>query len=107
MNITDLDKIINLAAINTEKGARVLAKVFYRTLRKKGFSVNQIIGISTNILGCLIESLNGCEKKMDNDREIVDTISHKDETLPRTYTKYGNSYLDTDNEQYITNSSIY
>ena len=69
MNSTDFDKIINLASKNTEKGARVLAKVFYRTLRKKGFTVNQIIEISTNILGCLIESLSGYEKKMDNARE--------------------------------------
>ncbi len=100
MNNTDFDKIINLAAINTEKGARVLAKVFYRILRKKGFSVNQIIEISTNILGCLIESLNGYEKKMDNVQETVNNTYHKDGTLTGTYTKYGNSYLDLDNEHY-------
>ena len=102
MNSSDWDRIINLASKNTEKGARVLAKVFYKTLRKKGFSVNQIIEISTNILGCLIESLNGYEKKMDHvkgDRlKTVNETSHKDIKVPRTYTKFGNNRYENDYE---------
>ncbi len=40
---SNFEKIIDLAAKDTKKGARVVAKVFYRILRKKDFSDNQII----------------------------------------------------------------
>ncbi len=69
MNSSNFEKIIDLAAKDTEKGARVVAKVFYRILRKKGFSKNQIIDISTNVLNCLVESLQGYEKKVENVHE--------------------------------------
>lgn len=66
MNCPDFEKVINLAAKDTRRGVRVVAKVFYRILRKKGFSENQIIDIATNILNCLTESLKGDDKKIDN-----------------------------------------
>ena len=69
MNTLNLEKIIDLAAKDTEKGSRVVAKVFYRLLRKKDFSENQIIDISTNVLNCLVESLQGYEKKIENVHE--------------------------------------
>ena len=69
MNTLNLEKIIDLAAKDTEKGSRVVAKVFYRLLRKKDFSENQIIDISTNVLNCLVESLQGYEKKIESVHE--------------------------------------
>lgn len=69
MNCTYFEKIVDLAAHDTKKGARIVAKVFYKILRKKGFSENQIIDIATNMLNCLINSLNGCEKKFENAKQ--------------------------------------
>ena len=66
MNNSNFEKIIDLAAKDTEKGARVVAKFFFRILRKKDFSENQIIDVSTNVLNCLIESLQGYEKKIES-----------------------------------------
>ena len=69
MNSTYFEKIVDLAAHDTKKGARIVAKVFYRILRKKGFSENQVIDIATNMLNCLIDSLDGCEKKIGNAKQ--------------------------------------
>jgi len=69
MSIIQFEKVINLAAKDTEKGARVVAKVFYRILRKRGFSENQIIDIATNVLGCLTDSLRGYEGKVNKKKE--------------------------------------
>ena len=66
MNNLDLEKIIDLAAKDTKNGPRAVAKVFYSILRKKDFSENQIIDVSTNVLNCLIESLQGYEKKIES-----------------------------------------
>lgn len=52
-----LERIITLAKQDSRRGARVVAKVFYRILRKQGFTDKQIINIATNILGCLIQSM--------------------------------------------------
>ena len=46
MNTTQFENIVDLAAKDSKRGARVVAKAFYRILRKKGFSKNQIIDIS-------------------------------------------------------------
>ena len=97
MNEGNLEKIIDLAAKDTEKGSRVVAKVFYRILRKKGFSENQIIDISTNVLSCLIGSLKGYEKKIEHVNE--DRVDTK-ETAARTQTKFRTRYHDYDSDQY-------
>ena len=69
MNYLQFDRVITLASKDTKKGARIVAKVFYRILRKNGFSENQIIDIATNILNCLTESLKGYEKKIEKTRK--------------------------------------
>ena len=69
MNNFNLERVIDLAAKDTEKGARVVAKVFYRILRKKGFAENQIVDIATNVLNCLVESLHGYEKKIEGEHD--------------------------------------
>jgi hypothetical protein len=104
MNSSQMDRVINLAAKDTKKGARVVAKVFYRSLRKQGFSENQIIDITTNILSCLIGKLSGHEKKVDSSREHTKE-AHKESPIQRakvtgTYTKFRNRYHDTESIQY-------
>ncbi len=104
MNTTQFENIVNLAAKDSKMGARVVAKAFYRILRKKGFSKNQIIDISTNILNCLVESLSGYEEKIEN---VTDKrqVTHKaivpeDKTSAGTITKFAKRYHYCETEPY-------
>jgi hypothetical protein len=58
-----MEKVIQLAANDAERAARVVARSFYKILRKNGFSNEQIIAVANNILECLIESLEGYKQK--------------------------------------------
>jgi hypothetical protein len=82
MDNSNFEKIIDLAAKDTKKGSRVVAKFFYRVLRKKDFSENQIIDISTNILNCLVESLQGYEKKIENAHESMQASRRDCQRIP-------------------------
>jgi hypothetical protein len=62
-----IEKIIYLVSKDPEKGSEYVAKTFYKILRKNSFSDRQIINIATNILGCLIESLEGYDKKVQKE----------------------------------------
>ncbi len=75
MNDSDFEKIVNIASKDTKKGAEIVAKNFYRILRKNGFSEEQIIGIATNLIDCLTESLKGCEHKIAEKRHEEDMTS--------------------------------
>jgi hypothetical protein len=57
------DEYVKLAANNTEKAAKIVAKSFYKILRKNGFDDAQIVNVANNILDCLIHSLEGYEQK--------------------------------------------
>lgn len=57
------DDYVKLAANNTEKAAEIVAKSFYKILRKNGFDDTQIMNVANNILDCLIRSLEGYEEK--------------------------------------------
>ncbi len=96
MDNSNFEKVINLAAKDTKKGARVVAKVFYRILRKKGFSENQVIDIATNILNCLIKSLNSNEQEIDNvkgfKKETRKVAISTEVRVARTFTKFRNRY---------------
>jgi glycosylphosphatidylinositol transamidase (GPIT) subunit GPI8 len=69
-----MDKIIQLAAVDAERAARVVARSFYRVLRKNGFTDDQIINVANNMLDCLLESLDGYKEK--NATEKVDYVSN-------------------------------
>ena len=58
-----MDKIIQMAAVDAEKASRLIARSFYKVLRKNGFTDDQIISVANNMLDCLIESLDGYKKK--------------------------------------------
>lgn len=98
------DRVISLAAHDTKKGARVAAKVFYRILRKKGFSENQIIDIAANIIDCLTVSLKGYEKKIDGEKGRTENKYtaglSKEKTAARTFTKFGSRYDNYDSPQH-------
>ena len=58
-----MDKIIHLAAADAEKAARIVARSFFKVLKKNGFSDDQIIAVASSILDCLIQSLDGYMQK--------------------------------------------
>ena len=104
MNSSQMDRVINLAAKDTKKGARVVAKVFYRILRKQGFSENQIIDITTNILSCLIEKISWDEQKIENPEEhgneVLNAYPFQRPNIAGTYTKFRSRCHDAESIQY-------
>lgn len=63
-----MDKVIQLAVVDPERAARVVARSFYKVLRRNGFSDDQIIAVANNILDCLLESLDGYKQKSQADQ---------------------------------------
>lgn len=57
------EKLVELSSKETEKSAELVARSFYRILRKSGYSREQIISIATSLLDCLVQSLDGYKKK--------------------------------------------
>jgi hypothetical protein len=57
------DKLVNLASQDTEKAASLVAKSFYKILKKNGFTNDQIISVANNLLGCFIQALDGYKEK--------------------------------------------
>ena len=64
-----MDRVIQMAAEDPERAARIVAKSFYKVLRKNEFSDDQIIAVANNILDCLIDSLAGYKKKSAIEQE--------------------------------------
>ena len=60
------DEYVNMVANNTEKAAEIIAKSFYKILRKNGFNNAQIMNVANNILDCLIHSLEGYQEKIQD-----------------------------------------
>ncbi|MBI4714903.1 MAG: hypothetical protein HY760_03020 [Nitrospirae bacterium] len=58
-----MDRIIQMAAGDAEKAARIVARSFYKVLRRNGFSNDQIIDVANSMLDCLINSLDGYQQK--------------------------------------------
>ena len=72
MSTHDFEKIVALVSKDTSKGAAIVAKLFYRILRKNGYTEGQIITISANLIDCLTKSLKGYEKKMAKTAKATD-----------------------------------
>ena len=68
-----MDKIIRLAAEDSEKASRLIARSFYKVLRKNGFTDDQIISVANNMLDNLIESLDGYKNKSAIKDEVEET----------------------------------
>lgn len=71
-----MDRVIQMAAEDPERAARIVAKSFYKVLRKNEFSDDQIIAVANNILDCLIDSLAGYKKKsaLEQEEAISDRV---------------------------------
>ncbi|MDZ4384217.1 MAG: hypothetical protein U0940_01905 [Nitrospirota bacterium] len=65
------EEIVRIASRDTEKASRIISKSFYKVLRRNGFSDEQIIGVASDILGCLIESLDGYREKKNSKEESL------------------------------------
>lgn len=59
------DQLVKLAARDTEKAAEIVARSFYKILRRNGFADDQIIGVANSILDCLILTLDGYKEKSE------------------------------------------
>ena len=57
-------KDIEIPSDDSAKAARILARTFYKELRKNDFSDNQIIQVATELISCLHTSLEGYKKKV-------------------------------------------
>ncbi|MFQ5328589.1 MAG: hypothetical protein ACE5D4_01195 [Thermodesulfobacteriota bacterium] len=65
MSSHDFERIVGLVAKDSKKGSEIVAKLFYRILRKNGFTEGQIINISATLLECLTKSFKGYKKKVE------------------------------------------
>jgi hypothetical protein len=65
MSTHDFERIVGLVSKDTKKGAEIVAKLFYRILRKNGYTEGQIINISATLLDCLTKSFKGYKKKVE------------------------------------------
>jgi hypothetical protein len=63
------DEYVEYAINNSDRASELIAKSFYKILRKNGFDNSQIINTANNILDCLIKSLDGYKEKISNDSE--------------------------------------
>lgn len=60
-----LDGHLVAAVQNPDKVARLLAKSFYRDLRKAGFDGNQVLMVASEIIGNLTETIRKTRAKTD------------------------------------------
>lgn len=65
------EEIARIASRDTEKASRIISKSFYKVLRRNGFSDEQIISVASDILGYLIESLEGYREKKNSKEESL------------------------------------
>ncbi len=65
MSTHDFERIVGLVSKDTKKGSEIVAKLFYRILRKNGFTEGQIINVSATLLDCLTKSFKGYKKKVE------------------------------------------
>jgi hypothetical protein len=76
MNNSGFERIVNIASKDTKKGSEIIARVFYRILKRNNFSQEQIIDIATNLISCLTRSLKSYEKRINTEktRKEEDTV---------------------------------
>lgn len=70
MGMPDFEKIVYLVSKDTKRGAEIIAKAFYRILRKNGFSEEQILSIASDILGCLTETMRRYEERRSDKHHV-------------------------------------
>jgi hypothetical protein len=96
MNNSDFERIINIASKDTKKGSEIVARFFYRILKRNNFSQEQIIDIATNIISCLTRSLKSYEKMVKNEK------THKEEDAVKAPSKFSrHSVMNRHKENYL------
>ena len=59
------DEYVDYAINNTDHASKIIARSFYKILRKNGFNDSQIINIANHLLDCLIKSLDEYKEKVN------------------------------------------
>jgi len=96
MNNSDFERIINIASKDTKKGSEIVARFFYRILKRNDFSQEQIIEIATNIISCLNRSLKSYENKITTEK------THKVEEKVKPLSKFSrHSVTNRQKENYL------
>lgn len=57
------DDYVGVAVRDAERASEIVAKSFYKILRKNGFTDSQIINVANNILDCLILTLDSYKER--------------------------------------------
>lgn len=70
-NRNKFEEIIKASSGDTEKASEIISKTFYKVLRRNGFTDDQIISIASNLLGYLIEGLEGYKEKKGWREEVL------------------------------------
>lgn len=96
MNNSDFERIVKIASKDTKKGSEIIARIFYRILRKNNFSHEQIIEIATNIISCLTKSLKNYENKINTES------SHRQKNKVKICSKFSrNSIINSNSERFF------
>jgi len=74
------DEYVEDAVNNTDHASELIARSFYKILRKNGFSDSNIINTANHILDCLIKSLDGYKEKVGVPSDAETTAEGNDET---------------------------
>ena len=74
------DEYVEDSVNNTDQASVLIAKSFYKILRKNGFSDSRIINTANHILDCLIKSLDGYKEKIGVTSDDETTVEANDET---------------------------
>ena len=73
------DEYVEDAVNNTDHASELIARSFYKILRKNGFSNSNIINTANHILDCLIKSLDGYKEKVGVPSDAATTAETNDE----------------------------
>jgi hypothetical protein len=57
------DEYVGLAAKDAERAAEVVAKSFYKIMRKNGFTNTQIISVANTLLDCMMQTLDSYKER--------------------------------------------
>ncbi len=64
------DVYVKLAINDSEKASEIVAKSFYKILRKNGFTDAQIINVANSILDCLIQTLDSYRERAGEGKDV-------------------------------------
>lgn len=81
------DEYVNLATKDAEKAAEIVAKSFYKILKKNGFTDAQIVNVANTILDCLIQTLENYREKKGIDETSHENIQLESSNISNKHIK--------------------